>query len=116
MEILKGILVILHLLAFGLLFGTTVAQFKFLKDGTAKISNGMLHSATALLVTGLALIGTIYAMDGQPNNAKIAVKLVVLLIIFGLIIFNRKKNPVPPYVFGLISAFVTVNVMLAILW
>lgn len=116
MEILKGILVVLHIVGFGVVFGGALAQLPNLKKGAAKVSAGMMHGSWLLLATGLLLVGMIYGLGGQPNNAKIGVKLVVLLAIIVLVLINRKKPQVSGGVIGAIAGLSAVNVALAVLW
>lgn len=116
MEILKGILLVLHIIGFGGVFGVTLAQMTNLKSGTAKVSKGLLHSALLILVTGLALVGMVYATGGAPDNAKITVKLVVLLALIVTVIINSKKEKASGGVLGAILALSTVNVAVAVLW
>lgn len=116
MEIVKGILVVLHLLSFGVVMGTAIAQLPAVKAGAAKLSNGMLHGSLGLLVTGLALVGMIYALGDQPNNAKIGVKTLVLVALIVVIIMNRKKESVSGGVLGAIAGLASLNVALAVLW
>lgn len=110
------ILVVLHILSFGVVMGTAIAQLPAVKTGTAKVSNGMLHGSLALLVTGIALVGMIYAVGGSPNNAKIGVKSLVLIGIIVLVLMNRKKAPVSGGVLGAIAGLSAINVALAVLW
>ncbi|MBK0419692.1 hypothetical protein JD276_11670 [Leucobacter sp. CSA1] len=116
MEILKGVLVVLHIVGFGVVMGGALAQLPNVKAGTAKVSKGILHGSLLLLVTGLALVGMLYALGGAPNNAKIGVKTVVLLAIIVLVLVNRKKPSVSGGVLGAIAGLSVVNVCLAVLW
>ncbi|UOQ58025.1 hypothetical protein MUN78_04060 [Leucobacter allii] len=116
MEIVKGILVVLHIVGFGAVFGSTLAQLSAVKEARARITPGILHGANLLFVTGLLLVGSIYMLGGQPNNAKIGVKLLVLIAIIVLILVNRKKQPVSGGVLGAIAGLSAVNVALAVLW
>ncbi|WP_166985582.1 hypothetical protein [Canibacter zhoujuaniae] len=116
MVILKSIVLVLHLLSFGAIFGALIGQFKNAKTGKAVISNGIMHATTALLVTGLLLVGLIYALGSEPNNMKIGVKTAVLLVIFGLVIANRKKENVSAGVLGGIAGLLALNVALAVMW
>lgn len=116
MEILQGILVVLHILSFAVVFGTTLGQLSNLKTGTAKVTNGILHGSLGLLVTGLALVGMVYALGGEPNNAKIGAKTLVLLVLIGVILINRKKDTVSGGVLGAIAGLSALNVVLAVLW
>lgn len=116
MEILKGILVVLHILSFAVVFGTTLGQLSNLKTGTAKVTKGILHGSLGLLVTGLALVGMIYGLGGEPNNAKIGAKTLVLVVLIALILMNRKKDTVSGGVLGAIAGLSALNVVLAVLW
>lgn len=116
MEIVKNVFVVLHILSFAVVFGATLAQLSNLKTNTAQVTKGILHGALGLLVTGLVLVGMLYAIDVQPNNAKIGAKTLVLLLLIALIIVNRKKKPVSGGVLGGILALSTLNVFFAVLW
>ncbi len=116
MEIVKGILVVLHLVGFGAVFGSTLAQLSMVKEARARVTPGIMHGANLLLVTGLLLVGSIYMMGGTPNNMKIGVKTIVLIVLFVIILMNRKKENVPAGVLGAIAGLSLVNVALAVLW
>ncbi|MFC5337777.1 hypothetical protein [Leucobacter denitrificans] len=116
MEILKGILLVLHIIGFGAVFGSTLAQLMNVKKGTAKVANGIMHGALLLLVTGLALVGMVYATGGSPDNAKIGVKLLVLIALFVVVLMNRKKEQASGGVLGAIAGLAALNVAIAVLW
>lgn len=116
MEIVKDIVVVLHIICFAVVFGATLAQLPNVKKGTAKITNGVLHGSLGLLVTGLALVGLMYATDTEPNNAKIGAKTLVLLAIIALVLINRKKEKISGGVLGAIAGLSAVNVALAVIW
>lgn len=116
MEILKGVLVVLHIIGFGVVMGGALAQLPNVKKGTAKVTGGLLHGSLLLLVTGLALVGMLYAVGGEPNNAKIGAKTLVLLLLIVLVLVNRKKERVSGGVLGAIAGLATLNVALAVLW
>lgn len=116
MEIVKGILLVAHLVGFGAVFGSVLSQLPLVKRGVARVTPGILHGANLLFVTGLLLVGSVYAMGGQPNNLKIAVKLAVLIAIFVIVILNRKKESVSAGVLGALAGLLVVNVAIAVLW
>ena len=116
MEIVKSIFVVLHIISFGVVFGATLAQLPNLKHQTAEITKGVLHGALGLLITGLVLVGMLYATGDEPNNAKIGAKTLVLLILIVLVIMNRKKKPVSGGILGAIAGLSALNVALAVIW
>lgn len=116
MEIVKGILVVLHIIGFGAVFGSTLAQLPAVKHAKARITPGILHGASLLFATGLLLVASTYMLGGSPNNMKIGVKTAVLIVIIVLILANRKKESVSGGVLGAIVGLSMVNVALAVLW
>lgn len=118
MDIVAKILVVLHIVGFGVVFGGALAQLPNLKKGAAKVSAGMMHGSWLLLATGLLLVGVAEMGEGDSglNHMKIGVKLVVLLAIIVLVLVNRKKPQVSGGVIGAIAGLSAVNVCLAVLW
>ena len=116
MEIVKGILLVLHIIGFGVVLGGALGQLPAVKRGTAKVTGGLLHGSLLLLVTGLALVGMVYMTGGQPDNAKIGAKLLVLVAIFVLVIVNKRKDHVSGGVLGAIAGLSALNVAFAVLW
>ena len=116
MEIVRDILLILHILGFAGVVAGTVAQLPKVKEGAARVSGGILHSGWLLLVTGLGLVGMMYARDMQPDNVKIGVKTVVLFSIIVVALVNKRKEKVSGGVLGAILALAVVNVALAVIW
>jgi hypothetical protein len=116
MSWLEKILLILHFVGLASLLGGFLVQM----SATTKVINpAMLHGALTQLVTGLALVGVLQAEDDPSNpvnNTKIAVKLVVLLVILGLILANRKKESVSTGVWAAIGGLTVVNIGVAVLW
>ena len=83
----------------------------------------MLHGALTQLVTGVLAGGLRYPLHnadpeewGLPDNAKIGVKFVILLVVLGLILANRKKESISTGVWGAIGALSIANVVIAVLW
>ncbi len=116
MEIVKGILVVLHIVGFAAVFGTAMAQLPAVKRGAAVISNGMFHGLTTMFITGILLVGMKYMLDEPVNNFKITVKMLVLIVMIVLALVNRKKENVSAGVLGGIAGLGVVNVALAVLW
>ncbi len=81
-----------------------------------RVTAGFLHGATTMLVTGVALVGLAYAQDYEPDNAKITAKFAVLLVIFALVLANRKKDEISTGVWGAIGGLSILNIVLAVFW
>ena len=116
MEIIRNILLILHIIGFAGVVAGTVAQLPKVKEGAARISGGILHSSWLLLLTGLGLVGMMYARDLQPDNMKIGVKTLVLVAIIVIALVFKKKERVSGGVLGAILGLSVVNVALAVIW
>ncbi len=116
MELLEHTLVVVHFIGLASLLGGFLVQASAAQK---VVNNAMLHGVLTQLVTGLALVGVLQAMgdDAEPvNNAKIAVKLVVLLVILGLVWTNRKKPQVATGVWGAIGGLTVLNIVVAVFW
>jgi hypothetical protein len=118
MEILEHVLLVLHFLGLAALIGGFLVQ---IKASTRVVNNAMFHGALTQLVTGILLVGIAYPLaDGDeaqyPDNAKIAVKLLILLVIIGLILANRKKEAISTAVWGAIGGLAILNVVIAVFW
>ena len=90
----------------------------YVKDAKGPVINGwMAHGLTAALVLGLALVGIASASDAvdDPNNAKVAVKLLVALVAVGLAHATRRR-PAPNPLAHAVLALVLVNVFIAVTW
>jgi len=116
MEIVKGILLVLHLLGFGAVFGSALVHLMTVKKNPVKLPNGILHGALLLLITGLALVGMTYAVGSEPNNLKIGIKLAVLIVLFVVVILGRRKPQATAGLLGSILGLAVLNVGIAVLW
>lgn len=118
MEILRLVVLIVHLLAFGALFGVALANIGAAKGGKGRVTGGLFHSALTMLVTGIILVGLFYAMGNGDavNNAKITVKTVVVLAIAIWVFINRKKTDLKPGFFGGVAGLAALNAILAVAW
>jgi hypothetical protein len=94
MEILRIILVILHLLGMAIIIGGYFANIK-----APKVSPGMLHGSYLQLVTGLALAGLAEALvdeDASVNHMKIGIKLLLAIAVTVFAFIGKrqeKRNP-----------------------
>ncbi|QZN84998.1 hypothetical protein [Cellulomonas sp. C5510] len=115
MDTVYGLLVVLHLVGWAIVLGgclVTLRQPAFPK--------GALHGALTALVTGIVMTGLRAAEVGDlepPDNAKIAVKLVVALVVTGLVWFGtRRPDRVSRGLVGATLGLTLLNVLVAVLW
>ncbi len=111
MDIVIGILVVLHLVGWAMTLGGALATMK-----APKVTPGMLHGVLTALVTGLLLVGLREMGDGDVNHVKIAVKLVIALVVTALVIVGKRRESVSTGYLGGIAGLVVVNVAVAVLW
>ncbi|MBO3088565.1 hypothetical protein [Cellulomonas dongxiuzhuiae] len=109
MDTLQGILVVLHLLGWAMVFGGALAGMK----GT-KLTDGAFHGILTALVTGIVLTGLLGA---DANHVKIGVKLVVALVVTALVVVGRRRpEKVTRGFLGAVAGLVVLNVAIAVLW
>jgi len=113
MEIVKGILLVLHFLGFAAIMAGFLGQTRAAEK---KVESGVLHGAWTQLVTGVALVGVASAGDVDVNHVKIGVKTLVLVTILALALWGRRKPTVPTGVWGAIGGLTVLNVVIAVLW
>jgi hypothetical protein len=113
METLYDVLLVLHLLGWAIVLGGAVASLR-----TPAIPRGMLHGILTALVTGIAMVGL--ASSGvagdEPDNVKIAVKLLVALAVTVLVVLGGRRERVTTGYLGAIAGLTVVNVAIAVLW
>ncbi|WP_430869080.1 hypothetical protein [Demequina aurantiaca] len=113
METLTNILVILHLIGMAAILGPFLGQ---LTAKSKSITMTMVWGARAQLVTGLALVGTAYASDNEPDHVKIAIKLLIALAIVGICEATHKKSGSVKTPWMLVGVLTIVNVIVAVAW
>jgi hypothetical protein len=119
MEIVRLLLVVLHVLGLSLIIGPFLFQVSRKTDLDTRL---MRIGAITQLVTGVALVGVRQAADLPVDNAKIAVKLVVaVLVLVAVWMVGRKQKPgsapkaALPW-FHTAGAHAIGNVLVAVLW
>jgi len=118
MEILKNVVLALHIIGVAALLGGVLYQMKAIKAGEARVLPAIMHGAWTMLVTGLLLVGLQYPLGrgDDLDNTKIAVKLVILIAIVVIGLINRKKAPVATWVLPVIGGLTVANVVIATVW
>ena len=116
MQIFNDVLLVLHLIGVGALLSGFFYQIKDWGKGM-KVNAGILHGAWLQLITGLGMVGLIQAMHGteQVNNLVMAVKTVILTVIFFVAYSFNKKEKTPTWVVPAIAGLTTINIALAVL-
>lgn len=116
MEILKNVVLAIHIIGVASLLGGVLVQIPAMRQGTAKVVTAIRDGAWTMLVTGVILVGLQYPLGHEVNNAKIAVKLGVLVVILVLTLVNRKRETLARWVLPVIGALTVVNILLATVW
>ncbi len=113
MDFARDLLLFLHFIGLASVFGGLFVQ---LRSEQRAVNSAVLHGILTQLVTGLALVGLIEADDGEVDNAKIGVKLVVALVIGVLAFVQRKQASISGAVFGTLLGLTTLNIAVAVFW
>jgi hypothetical protein len=114
MNVLRLILLYVHLVGFALLLGGAVAQYL---SGTIRINAAMLWGAGIQVLSGLGLAAPLRGGgDAEPEPAKLAVKAVIGLMIFAMVFFARKRDVVNSGHFFAIVGLTLVNAAVAVFW
>jgi hypothetical protein len=117
MEIVYNLLVVLHFLGLASLIGGWLVQMR--ARGERVVNPAMVHGALTQVVTGLLLVGlaeSVASLEEDVDNAKIAVKLVVALMVLGLAWVNRRTAPIPDGLYFAIGGLAVLNVVVAVFW
>jgi hypothetical protein len=113
MEILRHVVVLLHLLGLAAIIGSAV----FVARGAA--TPALVWGARAQLVTGLVLLGILESGTDPVNHAKYGVKLVIALAVVACAeIANAKgrKGEARPELVTAAGALAILNAAVAVLW
>lgn len=112
MNIVYGILVVIHLIGWAIVFGGALANFR-----APQIPKGMLHGILTALISGILIVGLAEMTDGSVNHVKIGIKLVVALVVTAMVILGaRDQKKVTAGYLGGIAGLTALNVAIAVLW
>ena len=113
MDFLRELLLVLHILGFAALLGGLLVQAR----SPEKTVNALMRDgAGTAFVAGLLLVGVLEADDVEVNNAKIAVKGVIGLVILVLVMANMRKPRIPNGLYLGLLALTVANIAVAIFW
>lgn len=116
MEILKNVVLALHIIGVASLLGGVLVQIPAIKAGKARILSAILHGAWTMLITGVILVGLQYPLGNEVNNVKITVKLAILVAILVVALMNRKRETLAGWVLPVLGGLTTANVLIATVW
>lgn len=111
METLREILLVLHLLGFGALFGGLLVQHR---DEQKRVNGAMRDGVGTAVVAGLALVGVLEAGDGDVDHVKVGIKLVVGVVLLVLVMMNMRKPSIPQGLWALMLGLTVLNVGVAV--
>ncbi|MEV6964906.1 hypothetical protein AB0M47_07290 [Hamadaea sp. NPDC051192] len=112
-DLVRYILLYAHLIGFALLLGGAVTQWL---AGKFRINQAMLIGVWTQLITGIALSAPLRGEGHEPPTAKLIVKLVLALLIFGAVFPVRKREEVSKGHFYGIIGMVLVTAGVAVFW
>ena len=113
MEILRLVLLFVHILGFAALIGGLLVQAS---EPEKKVNAAMRDGAGTAFLAGLLLVGVLEAGDGDVNHAKIGAKFAVGLIILVLVMANIRKPSIPQGLYVGLILLSFLNVGLAVFW
>ncbi|MGD9618419.1 MAG: Fe-S protein [Mycolicibacterium sp.] len=117
MEVLRSVVVLLHIVGFAVVFGAWVAEAAARRFATTRVMDyGVLIS----LLTGLALAAP-WPAGVELNYPKIGIKLVILLVLAGLVGMGNARQrktgeTVPRPLFSAVGALAFAAAAIAVLW
>lgn len=113
MDVLRQILLVIHIIGFAALLGGLLVQAR----SPEKSVNAMMRDGvgTAFLA-GLLLVGVLEADDADVNHAKVAVKGVIGLVLLVLIMANTRKPSISKGLWALLLLLTVANICVAVFW
>ena len=113
MNLLEHVALFLHFIGWGSLLGGLVVQ---LREPDKRVNAAMRDGIGLVFIAGLLLVGILEGGDEEVNNAKIAVKFVVALVILVLTMANMRKEKIPGGLYWGLLVLTLGNIGVAIFW
>ena len=116
MEILRHVVVLIHLVGFAILFGAWVVEVVNRRQRVTPLMNW------GLAIAGLAglILAAPWGIEYDLNYTKLGVKLVILIAIGALLGIGmgrqRKTGSVHPAIFWSVGILTLLNAGLAVIW
>ncbi|MGJ9402376.1 hypothetical protein [Arthrobacter sp. KK5.5] len=115
MDFLFTLLLFLHILGAAAIVGGWLARFK-----TPTVGLWQWIGALTQLLTGLLMVGLLEMQDGEVNNVKVAVKLVLALVVAVAAFLGRRKvkagDKVPKGLAHAVGGMALINIAVAVFW
>ncbi len=112
METLRDVLLVVHLLGFGALFGGLLVQAR---ETDKRVNGAMRDGVGTAVLAGLALVGVLEAGDTEVDHVKVGIKLAVGVVLLGLVMANVRKPSIPQGLWVALLALTVLNVGVAVL-
>lgn len=116
MEILKNVVLAIHIIGVASLLGGVLVQMPALKLGKARVIPAIMHGAWTMLASGIILVGLQYPLGNEVNNVKITVKLAILIAIVVIALINRKRETIAGWVIPVLGGLTVANILIATVW
>src|SRR5690625_5759774 len=89
MEIVYGIVLVLHLIGWALVLGGAVYGLR-----ETKMNKGMLHGILTALIAGIIMmgLGSSEVAGPEPDDIKMGIKLLIALVVTGLVIYGHRNS------------------------
>jgi hypothetical protein len=113
MEILRLVLLFLHVLGFAALFGGLVVQAR---SSEKSVNAAMRDGVGTAFLAGLLLVGVLESGDDPVNHAKIGVKFAIGLVLLVLVMANARKPTIPQGLWAGLLLLSVANIAVAIFW
>lgn len=113
MEILRLVLLFLHVLGFAALFGGLVVQAR---NSEKSVNAAMRDGVGTAFLAGLLLVGVLESGDDPVNHAKIGVKFAIGLVLLVLVMANTRKPTIPQGLWAGLVLLSVANIAVAIFW
>lgn len=116
MEILKNIVLAIHIIGVASLLGGVLVQIGAMRTHTTRILPAIMHGAWTMLATGIVLVGLQYPLGHEVNNVKISVKLAILVAIVVIALIHRKRETLSTWVVPVLGGLTVANIVIATVW
>ncbi|WP_370246728.1 hypothetical protein [Nocardioides sp.] len=112
MDVVRQILLILHILGFAALIGGLLVQAR---EPEKRILPVMRDGVGTAFVTGVLLVGVLESGDDPVNHTKVGIKLLIGLVLLVLVMANMRKERIPQGLWAGLLGLAVVNVGVAVL-